>query len=109
MICLKGIHSDLCEKARTLMLAKNHDYSFGDDPFHNFRGAEKLGLHPVQGVLLRMQDKLQRIGTFVATEGKLMVTGEAVEDSVLDIINYAIIIAALVEEERIRKQQNKDS
>jgi len=79
------------------MLAKSHDYSSGGDHFRNFRGASKLGIDPVKGVLLRIQDKLERINTFV-DEGTLSVKEESCLDSVLDIVNYIIIAQMLINE-----------
>jgi hypothetical protein len=81
------------------MKAKNHDYTGGDDPFSNFRSSEQLGIHPVVGILLRMQDKIKRINTF-ATKGELKVKDESVNDAVEDIINYAILIKGMLSEKK---------
>ena len=82
---------------------KNNDYRGGvdDDPYHNFRGSEMLGVDPVVGVLLRMQDKFMRVKTFVE-KGKLEVKSESVIDALVDIHNYNAILWGLISE-RINK------
>ena len=66
-------HDDLCKAAKDLMTRKNHDYTSGSgDPFANFRGSSYLGIDPVLGVMLRMQDKMMRVRTF-AEKGELKV------------------------------------
>ena len=96
-------HMALCTKAREIMAAKNHDYRGGSgDPFANFRGSVSLGVDPIVGILLRMQDKMMRIKTFVE-KGTLRVKGEGVEDAILDMINYAILLDGLSREERAVK------
>lgn len=90
-------HEATCQKARDLMYMKNADYSEGDDRFRNFRGSEAFGIDPMIGVCLRMQDKLNRIVTF-ARAGKLTSHRESVDDSVLDLVNYAVILGAMATE-----------
>lgn len=83
------------------MRAKNSDYTGGvqaKDALANFKASRSLGLHPVMGLLLRMQDKIQRVRSFVS-DGKLRVAGEPVEDAFDDIVNYAILGKALILEE----------
>jgi hypothetical protein len=92
------IHKELNDKGLSVMESKNHDYRGGtDDPYANFNGSKSLEIHPVVGMLLRMQDKMMRIKTFVE-KGELQVKGEGVEDAILDIRNYAVLIAGWIEE-----------
>jgi hypothetical protein len=98
---LLELHEDTCAKAREIMAAKNNDYTGGKqatDALANFKTATALGLHPVTGLLLRAQDKLMRIRSFVA-DGELRVTGETVTDACDDLLNYAILCKALLIEE----------
>jgi hypothetical protein len=91
-------HQRLADKARQLMESKNHDYRGGTgDPFANFRGSVTFGINPIIGIMLRMQDKMMRIRTF-AEKGQLQVKGEGVEDAILDLINYSVLIAGMVED-----------
>jgi hypothetical protein len=102
---LLKLHDKTCAKARGIMEAKNNDYTGGKqatDALANFKSASALGLHPVTGLLLRAQDKLMRIRSFVA-DGSLRVTGETVTDACDDLLNYAILCKALLLEEMQEK------
>lgn len=81
---LRMLHEALCEEARTLMKAKNADYAAISDPFRNFRLFGELG------ILVRLSDKLARLRSFLEN-GKLEVKNETVRDTILDIINYAVL------------------
>lgn len=99
---LLKLHDETCAKTRAIMVAKNNDYSGGTrapDALANFKSAHALELHPVTGLLLRMQDKMMRVKSFVA-DGALRVSGETVEDAFNDMVNYAILGKALLREER---------
>lgn len=94
------IHNELTAKALAIVEAKNHDYRGGQgDLFANFRGSVSLGIPPVVGVMLRMQDKMMRIKTFVE-RGTLAVKAESAEDAVIDLINYSVIMGGLLAEMR---------
>ena len=99
---LLKLHEETCKLTRDIMRNKNSDYTGGEkatDALANFKTATALGLHPVTGLLLRVQDKLMRIRSFVA-DGQLSVSSETVEDACDDILNYAILCKALLREER---------
>lgn len=84
------------------MRAKNSDYTGGKnatDPFANFKTSVVIGIHPVNGLLMRVLDKIQRIRSFV-NDSELQVPNESVEDACHDIINYAILAKAMLREER---------
>ena len=96
------LHEETCAKTLDIMRAKNSDYCGGAetlDALANFKSARSLGLHPVTGLLLRMQDKLMRIKSFV-NDGELKVAGESVDDACEDLVNYSILAKALLTEER---------
>jgi len=100
---LLKIHEETCTKALEIMRQKNNDYCGGKnasskEALANFKAARILELHPVIGLLLRVQDKLMRIRSFVA-DGQLRVENESVEDACDDIVNYAILCKALLIEE----------
>jgi|TARA_B110000305_G_scaffold96690_1_gene109024 hypothetical protein len=91
------------------MEQKNSDYTGGKsstDPFANFNASSILGIHPVQGLLLRVIDKIQRIRSFT-NDKELKVANESVEDACDDIVNYAILAKAMLMEERSQIEQNK--
>jgi len=92
-------HQYLCDTARELMSRKNHDYTAASgDPFANFRGSDYLGIKPELGILLRMQDKMMRVRTFV-DKGELRVKGENVKDALIDLINYTALLYGLIKEQ----------
>lgn len=93
---LLATHDTLCEKARAIMVKKNHDYAgaSGETPFRNFEACELLGITTTeQGFLVRMTDKFRRLVTFVV-DGELKVEGEMLDDTLLDLINYCVLFAA---------------
>lgn len=94
---LLDLHKSLCESGRSLMERKNADYGGTHDPFANFRMSALLHLDPSMGVLLRMQDKMARLVSFIE-KGNLAVTEESWRDSIIDIINYSVLLAGLLEE-----------
>jgi len=84
-------HRALCSAALELMLVKNADYASSADPFRNFRMFGGLG------VLVRASDKLARLRTFEERE-TFSVTDESLRDTILDLINYAVIYYAMKKE-----------
>ena len=101
---LLTLHDKTCKGCREIMRVKNSDYTGGreaTDPFANFRCSTVLGIHPVHGILLRLMDKIKRIHSFV-NDKELQVPDESVDDACHDIINYAILASAMLQEERDR-------
>jgi hypothetical protein len=99
---LLQLHDDTCKSCRDIMLKKNNDYTGGKtatDIFANFNSSKILNIHPVQGLLLRVIDKVQRIRSFT-NDKELSVPNETVEDACDDIVNYAILAKAMLMEER---------
>lgn len=89
------LHEDMCVSALELMKKKNADYAGGgSDPFANFRRAEALGVCSTeQAFLVRMTDKMSRLATY-SNNGKLIVEDETVHDTLIDMINYSVLLAA---------------
>lgn len=83
---LLELHATLSNEARALMLNKNQDYGANSDPFRNFRQFGRLG------ILVRLGDKFARLRTFTEN-GKFFVEDEGVQDTIKDIINYAVLFA----------------
>ncbi len=92
---LLDAHSSLTTSALALMHQKNNDYANVEDPFENFRMFGSLG------ILVRMSDKFQRLRNF-ERRGTFSVPDESLRDTVLDLINYAVIYYAWKEEERAK-------
>lgn len=99
-------HDTLTTLARSLMDAKNRDYAgeqaAEQDSLANFRLASTMGLvrDVPTSVLVRLTDKVMRLASFCQT-GTLAVKGESARDTVLDIINYAVLFDAAVKDESI--------
>lgn len=96
---LFALHAELCNKALHIVRAKNQDYTSGGSPFVNFKNAEVFGVPGELGLLIRVMDKLMRIQSFIHN-GTLAVKGEPVEDAILDVMNYMILLAGMIEEKR---------
>jgi hypothetical protein len=79
---------------------KSADYGKHKDPFANVRAASEFGIPPWLGSILRANDKMSRLKTFALT-GSL--ANEGVEDSLIDLANYAIIALVLL------RQQNSET
>lgn len=84
------LHKTACEMARQLSLKKNADYAGWEDPFYNFHDGGELG------ILIRLGDKYKRLLNFEKRalndpKHEMKVSDEAVEDTVLDLINYSIL------------------
>lgn len=90
-------HAKCCEKMIDITKRKNADYTgSSDDPFANFARVESLGICSTeQGFLTRMTDKLSRITSFMQ-KGFLLVSDESVEDTLLDLANYSILMAGFI-------------
>ena len=92
------MHQSMTYDALELMKKKNADYAGSDgvNPFANFKRAEALGICSVeQAFLVRMTDKMSRLSSFSA-KGKLSVEDESVYDTLIDMINYSILLAAYI-------------
>jgi hypothetical protein len=101
-------HEALCKTALELMRRKNADYagSGGDQPFANFTRCEAMGICTTeQGFLVRMTDKMSRLSSFVET-GVFQVKDESLEDTIVDVINYAVLFASYIKD---RKEFRCDS
>lgn len=96
---LYRLHDELTRSAGALMVKKNRDYTANAGPFANFDTATMYGVHRVKGALVRLNDKLQRINSFIE-RGVLDVEDESVEDTIIDVINYAVLIAAMIRAEK---------
>lgn len=87
------LHAELTTRARDLMQRKNEDYANAGDAFGNLRNCETMGVASMsRGILIRMTDKMQRLVNLL--ERPPSVTDEGFADTVLDIINYAVLLEA---------------
>lgn len=99
-------HEILCKKARDLMDRKNRDYAGNDglEPFANFTRVESMGICSTeQGFLCRVTDKLSRLSSFFES-GKFHVKDESLDDTILDVINYMVLLSSYVHDKKMTKQ-----
>lgn len=75
---------------------KQADYGSATDPFANVRSSVDFGVPAWVGAMIRGNDKISRIKSFIRN-GRL--ENEALEDSLRDLAVYAIIALVLWEEE----------
>lgn len=90
------LHAQICTEMNALYERKNHDYgdSFG-------KSYKEWGL-PM--VCIRLGDKFERLKAF-AKSGELTVNDESIEDTLLDLANYAIM--TLVERKLAEKEDKQ--
>lgn len=97
---LLRIHDELCGGARSIISAKNADYTAGNtDALSNFKASQIIGVEPELGLMVRWLDKVKRIESFIR-RGVLEVSDESIEDTLRDAINYPVLLAALIAERR---------
>lgn len=104
---LLEFHKKMTEQARDLMVRKNTDYAGHKlsemSVFGNLEMVERMGIVNTEtGILLRMLDKFARLKTFVQ-DGSLLVKDESVTDTLIDLINYSVLMAAKIETRKADK------
>ena len=83
----------IIKKAKALCDNKNIDYAQIQEPFSNFEMVEALKICDAQtGILVRISDKIARISNLLKRNGERAIDEEKVEDTMLDLINYSIIL-----------------
>ncbi len=70
---------------------KRQDYASNADPLGNFREAEKLGVSPLQSIMIRLTDKYTRACNLVRKNGNASVEDESLADTLLDLANYSVL------------------
>lgn len=83
---------------------KQQDYGSSDDPFANITASQDWNIPPHVGALLRMNDKVRRLQSWVKND---YLANEGATDSMRDIAVYAII--ALVELEILETHRKFDA
>ena len=92
------LHQELTKKGLEIMKAKNADYSKAH-PLGNFYCCEALQACSAEnGIIVRMSDKLSRLVSVI--EKGAQVKDESIEDTIVDTINYAVLLAAVIRHRR---------
>lgn len=106
-------HAEICNMARRLSHSKNNDYSAPDTRqgdqfavFANFMQAERLNICSVEaGIMVRLSDKMSRLANLIRAGHKRTVYDERLEDTVMDAINYLIILSAYLKTKERNDEQ----
>lgn len=97
---------NLLQDMASLHERKNAGYAGNtNDPWSNFRESEDFGVPAWKGALIRMSDKYSRIKSLVSNPNNEQV-GESLEDTLMDLSAYALIVLCLRREEA---RQNPDN
>lgn len=102
---------DYCEKTFQKMLltirAKNTDYAGASESgLHNFLMVEHLGITSAEvGMMTRMSDKFSRLGNLIGGNKKGAVD-ESVEDTLLDLANYCVLLTAILQHRKLKGGAN---
>jgi len=82
-----------------ILKRKNADYAGSKGEYNNFEYCEKLGLCSTEtGIMVRISDKMTRISNLLKADAQ--VKDESVHDTLLDMANYALILASYIEDKR---------
>ena len=97
---LLEFHTQVCNDAKELMNLKNRDYAGHDglEPFANFTRCEAMGICETEaGFMVRVTDKMSRLSSFLQA-GKMHVEDESFYDTIVDVINYMVLLGAYVKD-----------
>lgn len=92
----------ILDQMRELHIKKDQDYEGDSKPFDNFRSAVEIGIKPSTGAFIRLQDKFKRIQNLLMRENRgvgAAVKDESIEDTLLDLASYSLIVLVLRGEE----------
>ncbi len=98
---LKNLAAQTFAELSAILNNKGDDYTAGsEDRLANFKIVEQLNIAKAEtGLLCRMVDKISRVTSFI-NAGKLSVTNESATDAIHDIIGYAVLLKALIEDKK---------
>ena len=90
---------------RDIVIAKNRGYGQEEDAFYNLRQFGEMG------VVVRISDKLHRLVNFYSDttqNSKEGYIGGNPDDTIMDIINYLVILLAMRREEEAKNDDKND-
>lgn len=90
-------HMEICNKLNEIYTKKNHDYG---DAF-----SESYGKYGNVMPIIRLEDKLNRFRNLVMN-GNVEVKTESMEDTLLDLANYAIMTVIEIESRERNNENN---
>ncbi len=87
----------ILDQMRDMHAKKSADYGSKDDIMNNLTASRLFGIPPWVGTVVRANDKMARIQSFLQN-GKL--ENESVEDSLFDLACYAVLALVLFREHK---------
>lgn len=90
-------HMEICKRLNAIYAKKNHDYG---DSF-----SESYGKYGNVMPIIRLEDKLNRFRNLVMN-GNVEVKTESMEDTLLDLANYAIMTVIEIESRERNNENN---
>lgn len=94
------MHKEIIDSMHDLYERKNKDY--GDSVHDTY---DKYGM---TSFLVRMEDKLNRVRTLTADDAVALVPDEKIEDTLLDLANYAILAIIELRRDKIYSLSSND-
>ena len=90
---LEGDVQEIIDELQEMRKSKGHDYSGTKDTLDNLREFGSFG------VLVRIGDKFKRLKHFYK-QGNLAVKDESIQDTMHDLINYALFLLIIYLQEQ---------
>lgn len=89
---------DFAEMQESVIVSKNQDYA-NADALSNFKLSGQIsGIGAKRQALSMIAVKVARLGVLLSSDK--LPNNESVEDSVLDLANYAFLLHAIIEDEK---------
>jgi len=89
--------NDTVQKMKSVLVSKASDYSTNIDVLSNFKLAGNIcGISPELNCLSLIATKVARLGVLLNSNNKP--NNESIQDSILDLSNYALLLGMLLEE-----------
>ena len=88
----------LLEEMALLHSRKNSDYATDEEPLSNLLACEKINIPAWKGVIVRLQDKWDRI-TKICNKKEPAVKDESMIDTLMDNAVYSLLAIILIERE----------
>lgn len=95
---------ELVSKMETTLLKKGNDYA-NSDRLSNFKLAGSIaGLSPEVQCLSLISTKVARLGVLLNSDKKP--NNESIQDSVLDLANYSILLHMILTDKELEQEKN---
>ena len=95
---LMDILAQHSEQALEIARKKNADYSTNENPFGNLLAPLAVNIKPEHGIIVKMLDKLSRITVLLTKDPD--VSDEPIERECPDLMNYANLLWAMIEQKK---------